>query len=688
MKIEIAEPGRMTQSGSSLLRLIQNNNMPILDLLVRESIQNSLDAKKDDAQYVSVEFKTGIFDHGQLNQELEGITENLNDKFTEAKYKYLAICDTNTMGLTGPLYFDEVVNNKYGNLLKLVYEISKPQDAAGAGGSWGLGKTVYFRIGIGLVLYYSRIINAHGEYESRLVASMVEDELKECTLIPAYEDKTKRGIAWWGKGKDKNVTCPITDEEEIRKILSYFNMQPYSGDTTGTSIIIPYIDEEALLKHNRTENEEFGEVAPYWFNSLEDYIKIAVQRWYAPRLNNSKYKHGKYLRVLINETGISKSNMEPVFEIVQSLYNRAIGHDGLEDILTLGLGNTNVQEIKLNKVLEKTCAGKVAYTKVPSELLKMNSPGNKPSPYIYLNCEVRDKDKNKPIVSYTRKPGMVVAYEDVGAWVDAIPSSSRGEYILAMFVLNSDNKLSEQSEPMYLEEYVRQSEMADHTSWGDHNVAKSNPKIVFKIQNQVKSKIAKEFVEIEENENRVNSGLGKMFGELLLPPQDFGKKASHSNKGSKSNKTVEKHKNVIFTLDNSKTKFTSEGLHTIFKVSSKDLVKFISIELGIDSESGTISTEQWENGIGLAMPFEITKAVVKKCNITDSLSTTILKDCLGGQCEEIEIRNMKSNNGINYGVELELQTPDILDVEIELILKIHRRDLKPQFTFTQDEGSK
>lgn len=29
MKIEIAEPGRMTQSGSSLLKLIQNNNMPI-----------------------------------------------------------------------------------------------------------------------------------------------------------------------------------------------------------------------------------------------------------------------------------------------------------------------------------------------------------------------------------------------------------------------------------------------------------------------------------------------------------------------------------------------------------------------------------------------------------------------------------------------------------------------------------
>ena len=34
MKIEIAEPGRMTQSGSSLLKLIQNHKTPVLDLLV------------------------------------------------------------------------------------------------------------------------------------------------------------------------------------------------------------------------------------------------------------------------------------------------------------------------------------------------------------------------------------------------------------------------------------------------------------------------------------------------------------------------------------------------------------------------------------------------------------------------------------------------------------------------------
>ena len=81
MKIEIAEPGRMTQSGSSLLRLIQNNKTPVLDLLVRESIQNSLDAHKADTKSVTVEYLTGDFSSRRLSSELEGISVALSQRF-------------------------------------------------------------------------------------------------------------------------------------------------------------------------------------------------------------------------------------------------------------------------------------------------------------------------------------------------------------------------------------------------------------------------------------------------------------------------------------------------------------------------------------------------------------------------------------------------------------------------------
>ena len=335
MKIEIAEPGRMTQSGSSLLKLIQNNNMPILDLLVRESIQNSLDAKNDTDPYVTVDFFTGEFNKISLNKELEGITETLNRKYWKDTYKFIAVRDSNTVGLTGKLHYDEVTDNQYGNLLKLIYEISKPQEAEGAGGSWGLGKTVYFRVGIGLVVYYSRILNEEGIYESRLAASLVENEMNADSLIPALPGKSKRGIAWWGQEIGSNKTKPITDEKYIEKILNIFEIEPYEGDLTGTTIIIPYIDEQMLLENNQIEykDSEDNRIRPFWRCSIEDYLRISIQRWYAPRLNNEKYPYGKFLRARINKKGIGLDNMEPAFQIVQALYNRAVSEEAGNDIL-------------------------------------------------------------------------------------------------------------------------------------------------------------------------------------------------------------------------------------------------------------------------------------------------------------------------------------------------------------------
>ncbi len=566
MKIEIAVPGRMTQSGSSLLKLIQNNNMPILDLLVRESIQNSLDAKNDKDEFVAVDFLTGKFKKKLLNKELEGIQDSLNQKFKSEEYKFIAIKDSNTVGLTGKLHYDDVIDNQYGNLLKLIYEISKPQDAEGAGGSWGLGKTVYFRVGIGLVIYYSRILNEEGVYESRLAASLVEDEMNAQALIPMFKGKSKRGIAWWGDKIGENKTRPITDDEYIQKIISIFGIEPYKLDETGTTIIIPYINEDVLLNHNQIEYKdgENCEIRPYWRCNINEYLKIAIQRWYAPRLNNFKYKYGKYLRVRINNIGISQESMEPAFQIVQALYNRAQNNKFETDILDQKGSETKVEDISLRKVLYTSKAGTIAYTKVSRNILKTGFPDNKPEPYMYYNCEIREKDKNKPVVFFTRKPGMIVSYEDVGNWVDRINSSNKDEFILAIFVLNSENKLVNGDCNYELEEYIRKSEMADHSSWGDFSIGNFNPRIVSKTQGQVNSKIAKEFSIEENTTSKLNSGLGKMFGDLLLPPENFGKKPSaNMNKPMTSGMKLKKHKNILFGCDFSNITYFPGGIEVI-----------------------------------------------------------------------------------------------------------------------------
>lgn len=695
MKIEIAEPGRMTQSGSSLLKLIQNNNMPILDLLVRESIQNSLDAENELDSYVTVEFVTGEFNKMSLNRELEGITDSLNKKYWKNEYKYIAVRDSNTVGLTGKLHYDEVTDNQYGNLLKLIYEISKPQEAEGAGGSWGLGKTVYFRVGIGLVIYYSRIINEQGHYESRLAASLVEDEMEMGSLIPALPGKSKRGIAWWGQNIGENKTKPITDVQYIEHILKIFNIEPYEDDLTGTTIIIPYIDEQELLKNNQIkykDGEDNG-ICPFWRCSIEDYLKVAIQRWYAPRLNNKKYPYGKFLCAKINKIGIGLDNMEPTFQVVQALYNRAISGKVCDDILEEDGVKCKSEEIILRKVLETTKAGTVAYAKVPRKLFRTEYPDNKPEPYMYFNCEIRDKEKNKPVVFFTRKPGMIVSYEDVGNWVDGISASNIDEFVLAIFVLNSENKLAYTNGLYSLEEYVRKSEMADHTSWGDFSMGNNNPRIVSKIQTQVNSKISKEFsAEEVDTTSRLNSGFGKMFGDLLLPPDNFGEKPSSDFCGGQGgNGHTEIHKNIIFGYEPSKTKYSSNGMIVELTIRSRRKITSTGINLAIDSEMGAIKPKDWEEKMGLSMPFAIssTEIFIRKLDGSDrNLKMTVDSINIKSKVDDISCELVKTNNNVGCGIHIMSESEHQIEMELNVNLQLDRKDIKPLFNVDKNEGDK
>ena len=691
MKIEIAEPGRMTQTGSSLLKLIQNNNMPVLDLLVRESIQNSLDARKEDSKYVEVDYITGQFASDKLSAELEGITEPLKYKYPLEKYDFLAIKDSNTVGLTGEMDYKKVKNNEYGNLLKLIYEICKPQEAEGAGGSWGLGKTVYFRIGMGLVIYYSRIKNEQGQYESRLAASFVENETKTDAMIPVYKGQTKRGIAWWGESVEENVTQPISNETYITRFLGIFGVEKYQGEETGTTIIIPFINAEQLLSNNQIEYLDGKEEAliPYWCHKLEDYLTIAVQRWYAPRLNNKFYTNGAFLRTKINQVGIAYDSMEPVFKVIQALYNRA-NHVKENDILDVDGVVSKASEIRVLKYLTDQVVGLIAYTKVSRELLQMNPPYNKPEPYMFFNCEKRDDDVNKPTICFTRKPGMIVSFENVGPWASNIQPTNKDEYILGIFVLNSWNELRNSPFESSLEEYVRRSEMADHTSWSDWSEGKFNPRIITKIQNNVNKIINKEFAQTDENpQPRVNSGLGKLFGEMLLPPDGFGKKPNSGGTGG-TDKNIVKRKSFSFEVEANNIKYLSDSMiiPIVLVTTGKKKLSKTGFDMIIDSESNKITVDEWENKMGLDTPFEI-----RECKIeVESLDGEAIGESVYMPADEskfvtqdLTFSEKCTTSGTCHGIHLEAEEPHSMVLKFILTVSLSRKDIKPSFAFEKED---
>lgn len=492
-----------------------------------------------------------------------------------------------------------------------------------------------------------------------------------------------------------NKTKPITDEQYIEKILKIFGMDPYDGNLTGTTIIIPYIDEHMLLENNQIEYKdgEDNSIRPFWRCSIEDYLRVALQRWYAPRLNNTKYPYGKFLRAKINKKGIGLDNMEPTFQIVQALYNRAVSEEVRDDILNADGVECKAEEIVLRKVLETTKAGTVAYAKVPRKILKTGYPDNKPEPYMYFNCEIRDKENNKPVLFFTRKPGMIVSYEDVGSWVDGITASNKDEFIFAIFVLNSANKLTNTNGVYSLEEYVRKSEMADHTSWGDFSMGNNNPRIVSKVQAQVNSKISKEFsVEEEDTTSRLNSGLGKMFGDLLLPPENFGKKPSGGSGGGQGgNGHTETHKNIIFGYDPSKTKYFPNGMVVKLTIKSRGKISSAGINLVIDSETGAIKPEDWEEKMGLSMPFAIDSteiAITKLDGLDSDLKVNVDINNVKNKVEDIFCELIKTNNNSGCGLRIVSDQKHQMEIELAVSLQLNRKDIKPLFTVEKNEGDK
>ena len=691
MKIEIAEPGRMTQSGSSLLKLIQNNKTPVLDLLVRESVQNSLDAHKADAKSVTVEYLTGTFNSGNLSKELEGITDALIKRFHSDSCQYLAICDSNTVGLTGEMDVKNVKGNNYGNLLKLVYEICKPQEAEGAGGSWGLGKTVYFRIGIGLVIYYSRIDEGNGKYSSRLAASYVENETSPDAMIPEYKGMTRRGIAWWGDTIRENTTVPVTDEKYIEQFLDIFGIEPYFGDKTGTMIVIPYINNDTLLAHNRIDyTDELEEhLSPYWYSSIENYLRIAAQRWYAPRLSNPYYPYGAFLKVLVNGNGISADSMEPVFKTVQSLYNRA-NHVEKEDFFTSNNAEVTVGDATVKKFLQDTIAGNIACTKLTREVLHMEAPHNKPEPAVYFNCEITDKTANRPLVFYVRQPGMIVSYENVSAWTAGIPSTNASEYIFGIFVLNSSNPFKVEDSPVSrLEEYIRKSEMADHTSWNDWTDSHFNPRIISKIQKSVTKVIGSQYSSDDvKHQPKENSELSRYLGDLILPPDGFGNGANNNPDKPKPDST-KTQKKFSFAVMTSGITYRADTMTVPMelKTASNKKIKHTAFEMQIESESGKISLNEWENTLKLSAPFTISEVGIFIDSIDGEKKGALLKVNNANHLtsfQDISFKLKTTAAGSAFGLDITAAKEYSIKIKLTALISLAQKNVRPAFVYEKE----
>ncbi len=626
--------------GSVTLKSLQNDNIPELDLLVRESIQNSSDAALSmSGQSYCVNFSTGKFVPRDLNGFLTGIDAELDRRYSAPSADFLEIRDTGTSGLTGCVKKSQLKSEDHGNFFKLIFDTGKQQTQANAGGNWGFGKSVYYRVGIGIVIFYSRIKTDSG-YESRLIITLVEDEGKknadgtDATILNKVEPLSA-GKAWWGI-KEGDDLLPLTDEEFINAVLDVFGLSPFPGDKTGTSVIIPYIDSQKLLSDIIPETADIRDdvkeaFTSVWRQTIGDYLKLSIQKWYAPKLHNLQLRSisdKKWLLASVNNVPIKKSDMLPFFQLVQELYNTAIAKTlGKPYDSTLFCGIT-CEPVNVRNYFDGMTTGYLSVIKVNSA--DLNHDQNVLSPYDYIGHYEADGGLNEPIVMCTRDPGMVIDYPITGPWVKGItPPEDPNTFLFAFYMpiiekrIKSDLIVSEYA-GMEFGEYLRRCEASDHMGWDDP----ARMQLVAKIQkNTVRIINDTSSGENKQQIEATASKLANKLGKKLLPRVGYGKKsiggASGGSGGSGGGRIV----NAV--LEFTEQRKLGNRMEIDFTLELMHSKKSTEISMLIASEGGGwITPKSWQEEIGTRFPITIEKVqIISVAHGQDTPASAVSLEC-------------------------------------------------------------
>lgn len=607
--------------GSGSLKALQNDNLPEIDLLVREAIQNSSDASlREPGESFAVNFNYRAFEPKRLNSILKDVGSILDARFPNETADYLEIRDYKTSGLTGCVRRAEVAAtpDDHGNYFKLVFDTGKEQtnsDDGMAGGSWGYGKSVYFRVGIGLVIFYSQIKTSTG-YESRLIVSLIEHENSEDAILTKVKEDSV-GRAWWGREDpdDETELLPITDIEEIKQILDIFGVDLFRESETGTSIIIPYIEKKKLMEGIFPEHCGISDdvIAMCSFkDDIVEYTKLAIQKWYAPKIFNknlAKYSTQKWLAVRVNDVPIRDTDMRSLFQLVQELYTSALSAN------KLGKQEYNSQKfsgIKSVNVPSKKVQGDRAgfVSTVIVRTADFGTSGGIIPPQAYLRL-FGALTKNDPIVMYARAAGMVLDYKIDGKWTKGLMKpEGEDELLISFFVPDCSLKLKEDATlgeyaGLSLGNYLRKCEKSDHMSWNDP----ASLTIVTNIASQTTSKINDCYREksASESEGTASKLAGKL-GRRLLPTLNYGKKSGGSGGTGGTGGNIN-NLECKFT----QTQISADSMTIEFELKFMNIRKQAFIGVFVESEVGLMDAKTWEDGIGTPFPIQI--PIIANCSV-------------------------------------------------------------------------
>lgn len=277
MRWYFKEQGNAVSRDSSSGLLVRNGETNVVPL-VRESIQNSLDAQVDKNQPVRMSFKwvtvegfnkswtNGLEEH--VTADKVGLDNNLVPQLLrENKVKCLVVEDFNTTGLTGPTTTRRPRGDaSEHSFYYFIYNEGGSGKSGDKRGSWGHGKSV-FQQASHLNLFYVWTIP---ENEIEVGRGKI---LGRCVLRNHFvgdRDYTPDGC-FGGKPTDNTYAEVITDEGIINDFA--VDVEANREDESGLTIVIPYLREEEYNFDDLVKEV----IKNYYFAIQNDQLVVDVE---------------------------------------------------------------------------------------------------------------------------------------------------------------------------------------------------------------------------------------------------------------------------------------------------------------------------------------------------------------------------------------------------------------------------
>ena len=225
-------PGDLDGEGAK--KLLGTPSIPLASVLVRETAQNSWDArtKESDVDFV---INMRLLSQAQTDILREvcfpetAIDVKIAESLTGPIWA-LEISDRGAVGLRGPTRNDiSFAEETPTNFVDLVFNFGGKHEIAASGGTYGFGKTVAYKASsLGTVLMWSRVLTDSG-LEDRIIGSSISDRFD-------MNGFRYTGRHWWGRMVEDHIQ-PLTGLEAMSLGRAVFS-KGFQGGETGTSILV------------------------------------------------------------------------------------------------------------------------------------------------------------------------------------------------------------------------------------------------------------------------------------------------------------------------------------------------------------------------------------------------------------------------------------------------------------------